>query len=47
MSEKAHSALILAQSEMSYELGQQWAIEEKDKDTDELAISRGRPSLYL
>ncbi|KIM60094.1 hypothetical protein SCLCIDRAFT_26878 [Scleroderma citrinum Foug A] len=42
MSEKAHNALILAQSEMPYELGQQWATKEKDKDTDEVAIFEGR-----
>ena len=42
MSEKAHNALILAQSEMPYELGQQRATKEKDKDTDEVAIFEGR-----
>ncbi|KIM59951.1 hypothetical protein SCLCIDRAFT_26905 [Scleroderma citrinum Foug A] len=41
MSEKAHNALILAQSELPYELGQQRTMKKEDEDTDEVAIFRG------
>ena len=42
MSEKAHNALIFAQSEMPYELGRQRTIKMEDEDTDEVAIFEGR-----
>ncbi|KAG6335793.1 hypothetical protein ID866_3289 [Astraeus odoratus] len=39
LNEKARSALVLAQTEMPYELGQQWSVENAN---DELAIFAGR-----
>ena len=47
MSEKAHNALIFAQSKMPYELGWQRTIKIEDEDTDEVAIFRGADQVCI
>ena len=47
MSEKAHNTLILAQSELPYELGQQRTMKKEDEDTDEVAIFRGADQVCI